>query len=253
MTNKISSKNDAFIKNAQKVGLSPKASSVYVTLLDERKALSPKIIIQRTNLHRQYVYDALKELQIKNLIGTEDSGRSTKYVAYSPERISKDIERKRIDTLDQVSQLMALYERKTDGVVQVISGKEAVIEADFSLLESLPNGITLDIIGGAGMKFVDLFGDRIEAYKDLQKEKKLKIRYIGGKEDVEHNMTDKALKNESKYIEGIENMVNVCIWPNNVSYNIYEPETLTVRVISDSAVKSQKALFEVLWKAADKL
>ena len=51
-------------------------------------------------------------------------------------------------------------------------------------------------------------------------------------------------------IPGIGNIVNVVIRPNSVSFDIYKPEIMTVRVKDSAAVMSQRALFEVLWNAA---
>lgn len=47
--------------------------------------------------------------------------------------------------------------------------------------------------------------------------------------------------------------MNVSIRPNGVSFDIYEPEILTVTVKSESAVASQRALFEILWNIAEKV
>lgn len=251
MTKEISSRLDLYIKNANNTGLSAKASSVYVTLLDEGIALSPKNIIMKTKLHRQYVYDAIHELENRKLIMTDGSGKSVKYLAVSPDRILQDIEKKRIDTMDSVQSLMKLYSRSPAGVVQVVSGSQAVLENIFKVLEESREGDYLDIIGGAGMSFVKLMGERINEYEELRAQKKIKIRYIGAGEDVEYNKKG-VIKNESRNIKGIENIVNVAIRPDSVSFDIYEPEILTVIVRSESAVTSQRALFEILWSVAQK-
>lgn len=251
MTNKISSKLDNYIKNANKVGLSAKASTVYVLLLDVGIALSPKNIILKTKLHRQYVYDAINELKDLSLIISVGESKSTKYQAVSPDKILQDVERKRIDTMDSVQNLMKLYNRSPAGVVDVISGSQAVIENIFKVLNESKEGDYLDIIGGAGMSFVKLIGDRISEYEELRAKKKIKIRYIGSGEDVKYN-TDGPVKNESRNIKGIENIVNVAIRPDSVSFDIYEPEIMTVTVKSESAVASQRALFEILWSIAEK-
>jgi len=92
-------------------------------------------------------------------------------------------------------------------------------------------------------------GERIEEYEELRATKKIRIRYIGSGEDVEYNRNG-VIKNESRNIKGIENIVNVSIRPESVSFDIYEPEILTVIVKSDSAVASQRALFEILWNVS---
>lgn len=251
MTKEISSRLDEYVKSASGAGLSGKASVVYVLLLDEGMALSPKAIILKTKLHRQYVYNALHELQERRLIAGIGGGKTIKYLAVSPDRILQDIEKSRIDALDSVQSLMQLYQKSPAGVVELVSGTQAVTEHVFKVLEASNNGDFLDIIGGAGMSFVRLMGDRIHEYEALRKEKGIKIRYIGAGEDVAHNKTG-PIENESRSIKGIEHIVNVAIRPDSVSFDIYEPEIMTIVVKSESAVASQRALFEVLWNAAEK-
>lgn len=251
MTNKISTKLDNYIINANKAGLSAKASAVYVLLLDSGVALSPKNIILKTKLHRQYVYDAIHELKNLGLAVSVGESKSTKYQAVSPDRILQEVEKKRIDTMDSVQSLMKLYNKSPAGVVEVIGGSHAVIENIFKVLNESKEGDYLDIIGGAGMSFVELISDRIGEYEELRTQKKIKIRYIGSGEDVEYNRKG-IIKNESRNIRGIENIVNVAIRPDSVSFDIYEPEILTVIVKSESAVASQRALFEILWNVAER-
>lgn len=241
---------DEYLKNALKTGLSAKAASVYVVALEAGEALSPKSLVLRSKLHRQYVYDALYELEGKGLVVKVGEGRRIKYQASSPDRLLQEAEKKKMETLGGVQALMKLYDRSPAGIVEVIRGSEACIESEFQMLEVAEVGDFLDIVGGGGMNFVKLFHGRIEEWEELRKKKKIKLRYIGSGEDVEHNKTISVIENKSRSIEGIGDIVNVCIRPESVSFNIYEPEVVTVRVRSKEAVVSQKALFEVLWNVA---
>lgn len=239
------------LASALKAGLSPKAGSVYIALLEAGTSLSPKNIITRTKLHRQYVYDALKELQSLVLVARIGTGRRIRYAASSPERLSQEAEKNRIDVLDGVRNLMRLYERSPAGVVEVIRGGDAVIESELRLLRESEEGTFLDVVGGAGMNWVRLFEERLEEYETIRREKRIKLRYIGGVDDVRHNWEESILENESRVIPNIGHVVNVSIRPDSVSFNIYEPEILVVRVRNEAAVASQRALFEVLWNAAE--
>jgi hypothetical protein len=243
-------KNSSFLDSALKAGLSAKAASVYVTLLEAATPLSPKVLIIRTSLHRQYVYDALYELEERKLISTQGEKKNIKYAATSPDRLLQDIEKQRLDTLDGVQSLMKLYDRSPAGFVEVIRGSKAAIESEFKMINEAKKGDFLDIVGGAGMSFVELFEGRIGEWEVLRNEKNIKLRYIGTHNDVQHNKEVSIIENESRSIPGIGNIVNVCIRPESVSFNIYEPEIVTVRVRNEAAVASQRALFEVLWHVA---
>jgi len=248
MTNTVSD----YLKSALKAGLSSKAASVYVALLEAGVGLAPKNIITRTKLHRQYVYDALQELRAMGLVAQTGTGRRIKYLAASPEKLSQEVEKRRIDVLDGVQSLMRLYDRSPAGVVEVIRGGDAVIESEFALLRESEEGGFLDVVGGAGMNWVRLFEDRLEEYESLRREKRIKLRYIGGIDDVKHNWEESIIENESRIIPNIGHVVNVAIRPESVTFNIYEPEILAVRVRNEAAVASQRALFEVLWNAAER-
>lgn len=239
-----------YIENALKAGLSPKAATVYVALLETGVPLSPKGIIMRTHIHRQYVYDALRELQDRRLIIVSGEKRRIKYAAVSPDRLLQEAEKQRLDAMDGVRNLMKLYDRSPAGVVEVIRGSEAVITDEFAMLHDAKQDDFLDIVGGAGMNWVNLFGDRVKEWEGLRKEKNIKLRYIGSGEDVHYNRKESIIEHESRLIPGIGEIVNVAIRPESVSFNIYEPEIVTVRVKNQAAVASQRALFEVLWNIA---
>lgn len=242
--------NSHLLKSGLKTGLSAKATSVYVALLEAGLPLSPKALILRTSLHRQYVYDGLYELEEKHLVVPVGGGRRIKYQATSPDRLLQEAEKQRLDALEGVRSLMKLYDRSPAGVVEVLRGSEECIEGEFKMIEEAKQGEFLDIVGGAGMHFVELFGERTHEWEELRKEKGVKLRYIGTGEDVEHNKSVSPITNESRTIPGIGDIVNVCIRPESVSFNIYEPEIVTVRVRNEAAVASQRALFEVLWNVA---
>jgi sugar-specific transcriptional regulator TrmB len=221
-----------------------------VVLLEAGTPLSPKAIVLRAGLHRQYVYDALHELEEKRLVATAGEKKRIKYQATSPDRLLRDAEKQRLEALEGVRSLMQLYDRSPAGIVEVVRGSEECIEKEFQMLRDAKQNDFLDIVGGAGMNFVRLFEERIEEWESLRKEKKIKLRYIGSGEDVEHNRSRSIIENDSRAIPGIGDIVNVCIRPESVSFNIYEPEIVTIRVRSEAAVKSQQALFEVLWAQA---
>src|SRR5680860_392985 len=117
-------KIDLYLRSALKLGLSGKASAVYVLLLKAKKPMAPVNVINSTNLHRQYVYDALHELQEKELIESKGIGRGIKYFAHTPNKAVKEFEEKRLDAIEGINHLMSLYKKTPHGVVEIIEGDE---------------------------------------------------------------------------------------------------------------------------------
>ncbi len=241
---------NTYLRSALKAGLSSKASAVYVTLLEAQAPLSPKAIILRSYLHRQYVYDALEELSLRNLVVKSGERKRVTYIAGSPDQLLREAEKQRLDTLDGVSELMRLYDKSPAGVVEVIRGSRAVIDDELAQMGSMPSGSSLDIIGGAGMHWVELFGEKVGVWEKIRKEKNIKLRYIGSGKDVRYNREKSPIHHESRLIPNIGDIVNIVVREDSVSFNIYEPEIVVVRVKSKHAVMSQRALFEVLWAVA---
>ncbi len=239
-----------YIEGALKAGLSGKAATVYVALLEAGLPLVPKAIISRSRLHRQYVYDALRELTKRGLCVAVGGGRGVKYQAASPDRLLQDAEKQRLDALDAVSRLMKLYDRSPAGVVEVIRGSQAMIESELEQMREAKDGDFLDIIGGAGMRWVHIFGEHIPKWEALRREKNIKLRYIGVGEDVEHNRTVSIIENESRVIPGIGDVISTSIRPGSITFIIYVPEVMVVRVRNEATVASQRALFEILWNVA---
>lgn len=239
-----------YLQSAEQAGLSPKEALVYTILLEAGMPLSSKALIARARIHRQYVYDALESLLLRRLVVRSGEDKKVRYHATSPDRLLQEAEKKRLDALAGVTELMRVYDRSPAGVVEVLRGSKACIESEFVEMVAAKRGDFLDIVGGAGMQFVDLFGGRVSDWEEMRKEKGIQVRYIGSGDDVVHNKTASIIQNESRMIPGIGQIVNVCIRPESVSFNIYEPEVLTVRVRSREAVASQRALFEILWGVA---
>jgi hypothetical protein len=201
------------------------------------------------------VYDALHELEGKGLVYTVGEGRVTKYVAANPDRLLQDVERKRLTTLDSVQKLLELYNKTPTGLVEITTGKLAVRESEWKVLEEIPDGGYLDIIGGAGTVFLDFMGDEMNAQDKRRQDKNVHIRYITSRSDTPYLNTYKhgiVPNYDIRYLENITDAINICIRPQSVSFNIYDPEIMVLRIKSEAAVLSQRALFEILWNVASK-
>lgn len=246
---------DKYLQSALKLGLSSKASVVYIFLLKAKKAIAPIKIILGTKLHRQYVYDAIEELKEKELIDSTGAGRGVRYFAHTPNKIIKKFEQKRLEAIDGANDLMKLFKKTSEGTIDIIEGEEAVIENEIEILKEGEKNSWLDIIGGAGTGFLELFDDRLEEYEKIRERLGCQIRYIGSSHDEKYysNLKIKRRKlYEYRYLDNIDKVVNISIRPKTVSFNIYSPEVMVIRLNSPETVISQKALFEVLWKVAKK-
>jgi sugar-specific transcriptional regulator TrmB len=253
MTINNQNKNKGFIESAMDLGLSSKAAMVYVRLLEAKKAIAPIVLINITKIHRQYVFDALRELQQKELVETIGHGRGVKYLAHTPQLAIKHFEEQRLNALEGAKHLMSLFKKTPHGVIEIIEGGEMVVAGELALMNNQKKGDWLDIVGGAGTSFVELFGNRFTEYEQARKRVKCKIRYIGTASDIQFNK-ETTIKDrfdyEIRYLDNIDNIINICVRPDSVSFNMYAPEPIAIRIKNPETVASQKALFDILWKVA---
>lgn len=239
MTKKNPHQTVAYIESALKAGLSAKAASVYVALLEAGVPISPKNIIVRTSLHRQYVYDAIRELQDRSLITSTGKDRSVRYAAVSPDKLVQEVEKRRNETLDGVHLLMQLYDRSPAGAVEIIRGKVAVVESELNRMEASTLREHLELIGDYE-KWKSLLGERFKKWDQHRIVKRIGFRTLGGAPGA----------TVSRVVPGTNALVSTLIRPESVSFIMYEPEVLLLRVRSNPAAESHQALFEALWRAA---
>lgn len=255
MTINLRNTNKDFLDSAMKLGLSAKSAAVYICLLESKTSLAPVTVINLTGLHRQYVFDGLEELVKKGLVDSGGMGRGVKYFAHTPEKALTAFEEKRLEAMEGANHLMSLFKKNPHNIMEIVEGKEAVIESEFRLMREQKRGDWLDIIGGAGRGYVEAMGDRFYDYEKVRVEAQCKIRFIGTKSDIKLNQEltrSDRFDYEVRYLENIDNVVNTCIRPASISFNIYYPEVIAMRIKSPEAIVSQRALFDILWEVAEK-
>lgn len=85
----------------KKIGLSETESEVYLSVLEQGKSL-PSSVSKRTNIKRPTVYAAAEELVKKGILEKDLSGKSTYYIATSPDTIQNYVEQEKRELLERM-------------------------------------------------------------------------------------------------------------------------------------------------------
>ena len=244
------------IKNLTSLGLSEKDAEVYFALFKIGEVGSSKII-QETQLHGQFVYNSLLNLEEKGLIQHVIKKGRKKFSAKSPDillNLIKFQESVAIETANRLSQLMVMPKEQRSETFQ---GLESYIAHEFDLLESAPTNSHLLIIGGQGNKFAKLMGENLKRYQKISADKGMDVRYIGsrdeinGTEGLEYQRQHRPNFNY-RILPGLfTGLVNTNIWTDALNLNIYGEPVTSFTIYNKEIAESYRQFFETLWNMAD--
>lgn len=243
---------DTLVDNLKTLGLSEREALVYLALLRVGETgTSP--IIRDTNLHGQYVYQALGTLEERGLVQHAIRRGRKKFTAKNPRTLTRLIEHQRVIAQDLAVKLEELMVLPPEQRFEVFQGKEAYVAHEFEILERQPEDSELLVIGGAGDKFNENMGSRIQEYATLQARKNITIRYIGSESQRAsmQEMHGRRKLFEVRYLPGLfTGQVNTNIWPDLLCFNIFGEPVTRFTIWNPVVAGSYKQFFETLWRLA---
>ncbi|MCE9541517.1 hypothetical protein K8R03_03075 [Candidatus Kaiserbacteria bacterium] len=236
-------------KKLEVLGLSQKESRTYLALLSRGYVGSSKLIAA-TGLHSQYVYDGLAGLEEKGLVNHVIRNGRKRFAAQSPKHLEILVQEKQRTVDALVPQLLSLAGKSDMRSFEVYQGIESFKSEEFQKLESVTAGTSLHIIGDEGNLFFEAMGDDMNAYEEIRIERKIFLRYIASRENVQNTL--RALP-RSKYfeirtLEGLRpGRTNTNIWEDRVSINIYSEPVITFSLTNREIATNYLNFFESIW------
>lgn len=240
------------IKNLTALGLNEKEAAVYLSLFVLGEVGSSKII-NETGLHGQYVYDSLNKLKEKGLIQHIIKRGRKKFIAKSPETITRLISMQQLIAQETTERLKSISSLPEEQKTETFVGNESWVANEFNLIERASAGTELKIIGGQGDHFAKEMGSALARYENIRDSKKIIVRYIGSSEQREYLGEFKKERTNFHYrlLPGMfTGLVNTNIWPNIVNLNLFGDPVTSFVIYNKQVAESYGLFFEVLWKLA---
>ena len=236
------------IRKLEELGLSEKEARVYIALLPHQDIGSSKLI-RATGLHGQFVYDALARLETLGLAKHVIQNGRKKFSAGSPERILSLVEEKRLSAQSVVRQLHGQFAGKHEQSFEVFQGQAAFVAYEFALLEQMPEGGTIDVLGSVEDKYIGLFGHEIDEYERRRVEKRVTVRYISTSN--QHNYL-KIMAQTRKFFEirvlpEAAHGVDTDILPGKIVFHLYGDPVVSFSFTNKAISDGYRRFFEVLW------
>jgi len=242
------------VKKLEHLGLNEKESRVYLALLPRQDTGSSKLI-RATGLHGQFVYDALEHLEELGLAKHVVQNGRKKFSANTPKRLVSLIDEKRLAAHSIAHELQNRFQGAHEQDFEVYQGKDAFVAHEFELMETMPEGCTLDLLGGGGNTYVGIIGEEMDEFEKIRNSRGIKLRYISaaGQGDSLRKMAASRKNFEYRVFPHLQKgMIDTDIWPDRLILQFYGEPVLSFCLTSKEIANSYRQFFEALWMASIK-
>jgi len=240
------------------LGLTRNEQDAYLTLLKTGETAVGNII-RNLNIHRQSVYNALDELEKRELIVKNTVNGIYHYKIIDPGAFLKNI-KKQTEIAEELSAEVSveLGKRRQEQEINIFSGRKEIRRHFLDRYTKMPIGSPFFVISNYAMKFEEVLGKEflIKRYNALMIKRKISVKIIAGenkrKEFKELTKSLKGLKTrEFKYVS--DNLVGpgaVEVSTIGVSFLSFLKNWFIIEVKNDEFRNAYLKHFETLWKIA---
>lgn len=237
-------------KILEQIGIEGKKADVYLSCL-ELGGATAYLIAKKIGLKRPTVYDIINQLMKEGLVYKSIKGSVKYFFPADPEMLLRKIKEKEDNVKSILPMLQNLYNSpKTKPFIRYFEGKEGIREMYEDSLRSCKKGD--EILAYVGEDVLACVPDYTEKYVKRRVEKGIRLRGIY-KQDAKIN--EYIAKNieqlrESKVLPPeefpISNETN--IYKNKIAIASYGHERFGMIIESEEIARSQKAIFELVWR-----
>ncbi len=241
----------------ERIGLTKNESKVYLALL-ELGLSSAKPIIEKVNMHRQQVYDALDSLMEKGLVSyvvqanrkhfrAEDPGEFLQYFNSRKE----EIERQEKEFRQMLPRLEAAREEgKEEHEATIFKGYKGIKSLLDDMLKEKGEILTIGASDTKAESFQYNLKFNLPIFHKVREEKKIHYRILFSEE----------MKGRAKELGGLRytqvrtlpkaftSNSSTNIYGNNTSIIIWGKEPFGILIRSKDIAEAQRKHFEMLWK-----
>jgi len=233
------------------MGLSEKESAVYLTLLETGPA-TISTIARHSGIHRPLIYKAIPGLEEKRLITKGPKGKTTQYIAESPERLNSlfgEFEDRFYDLLPQLKSIHNTASKKP--IVKFLEGKKGIISVFNDLTFTLGKGDMFYRYSSA--KDVNKAEEYLPSdYRKKRDNKKLERLLITSERQAKTKKPrlERNIKTIPEKYDLFDDNITQLIYGNKVAFIDYDSETATV-IESKPFADFQRKIFKLFYKKLD--
>ena len=243
----------------EKLGLTKHEVRIYLTLL--KLGLSPaKPILEETQLHRQFVYDALDKLIEKGLVSFVLQGKRKYFKASSPENFEKIFENKEKEIQIQKTEFQKLLPQLNKLQQSLLQSQEATIYYGNKGIQTLLNDMIEEgkevLTIGASDSDAESFQYHVKfslpKFHLQRKENKIPLKILFSEEQVKRSQILTKQKQTSVKVLPKEFTSNMStnIYGDKISIILWGAQPFGILIKCKEMADAQRKHFNLLWKVA---
>lgn len=236
------------MKNTEKflesLGLSPKESSIYLSLL-QYGPMTVSEIFRKTGINRVGLYSILPKMISKIYVSQFKKEKRNYFIAENPEKLELIFLQQRKDFDVQISELKNIFHsKKQKPIVKFLEGKNGIKKTFEDMVISSPKGST--IYRYSGRKKIR--AAKHDMYYKLRDSKKIERKVITSEEKAHRKKSklERFVKIVPKEIDLFDDNVSQFIYANKVAFVDYENE-ISFIIESEKIATFQKKIFKLLY------
>ena len=244
------------IELLKQLGFSDKIASIYLALLRLGPS-SVRTLAEKTNLNRGTIYDNLKWLQDKKLVGFYKKNSKQLFVVENPEKLHSLVENKtkELEETDKklssfIPELKSLYNKGGEQPISKYYSKEKLQDILQDIIEVCENDEDKEyrIYSSAGIR--EYLYDNFPTFSDVRISKGIKVKVIAiGEGGKLRGMDDrKWMKSPANHMP-----TYILIYPGKTAYISLNAKDEPVGVVIENpgVYQTQKIIFDNLWDQLD--
>jgi len=232
------------------VGIEGKKADVYLACLEMSKATA-YLLAKKTGLKRPTTYDIINQLMKEGLVYKSIKNNKKYYSPADPEALLKKNKEREEKIKSIMSDLQNLYNSpKIKPFIRYFEGEDGIKEMYEDSLRSCKKGD--EILAYVGVDVLSYLPKYADDYVRRRVEKNIHLRGLYKQNEKIKNYIAKNVEQlrKSKILTPedfpISNETN--IYKNKIAIASYGREMFGMIIESEEIYKSQKAIFELIWK-----
>lgn len=232
-------------------GLTDREVKVYLAMLKLGTALVQDIA-KSAGTYRTYTYEVLKSLMQKGLVSYAIKSGKQYFEVAEPEKLLSILKEREIKVNKILPELKTIYKSVTEKPkIELYEGKEGLK----TILDDLIKTKQEVLVYSSTRKQLVLLDFYFPNYITRRVKEKIKIKVLTerSKETLEMRKNDKKELREMRFLpEGFEFPTATNIYGNKVAILSLEKEPIGIIIENEDIAKTQRMVFELLWKTSKK-
>lgn len=245
-------------EDLRKLGLSWNEIKVYLSLVKIGETPVGGII-NDLKIHRQIVYNALDELEKRNIVSKTLRNKVGHYKITDPEILVENIRQQEL-IASRVSRRIEeeLKQTKKEHRINVIEGKENIRRYFINKFNKIPIGSTIYLMNTEAKKFHEVMGEDflMKTYDKLRAQRKIYSKNLTSESYREEIETiNKSLNSEfreNRFLPyELSNPVSTNIWEDSIHFQSFQgDQPFIIEIINKALRDSYIGHFNMLWNIA---